>query len=380
MASLRVPPFAFDSALTSTAFDLERLRGDLPRTADAMPVIRELGELYRLVNSIVSARIEGNHTTILDAVEGAARSERSAGAALGEGALEIVKLQEASDYIDRTIGSDTPLTHTLVRELHHLATSDLDREGDTTPGAYRRTRVTISQSRHVPPEPFEIQPLMDELLEFANDDAEPHMQLVRMAVAHHRFVWIHPFSNGNGRVARLFSYAVLRRYAFAPDLECQTINPTTVFGGDRPGYYERLADADSMSDDALVRWCSYVLEGLKRDMESMLILASGGTLATIVAAAADAALRAGQVTAEEAAVLRHTADGTPFKSGDLTRILSANASARSRVIIAMRDKLLIRPESSGGRIYRIRLAPNPVTPFLVGTLDERGFLPEILGD
>lgn len=86
---------------------------------------------------------------------------------------------------------------------------------------------------------------MSDLLDFANAPAEPHMQLVRMAIAHHRFVWIHPFANGNGRVARLFSYAMIRTGGFAPDVEYQTVNPTTVFGADRQQYYDRLSAADS---------------------------------------------------------------------------------------------------------------------------------------
>src|SRR5699024_11145010 len=67
----RVPSFPFDSPLASKAVALERLRGDLPRTIEHLPVLSELADLYGLMSSIVSARIEGNHTTIVDAIEGA---------------------------------------------------------------------------------------------------------------------------------------------------------------------------------------------------------------------------------------------------------------------------------------------------------------------
>jgi Fic family protein len=36
-------------------------------------------------------------------------------------------------------------------------------------------------------------------------------RLVAIAAAHHRLLWIHPFADGNGRVARLLSHALLRR-------------------------------------------------------------------------------------------------------------------------------------------------------------------------
>lgn len=68
---LRVPSFPFESPLAAKAVALERLRGDLPRTTAHLPVFSELAGLYRLMASIVSARIEGNHTTIADAVDGA---------------------------------------------------------------------------------------------------------------------------------------------------------------------------------------------------------------------------------------------------------------------------------------------------------------------
>lgn len=92
--------------------------------------------------------------------------------------------------------------------------------------------MEISGSAHIPPLASTVHSLMSDLLDFANTPAEPHMQLIRMAIAHHRFVWVHPFTNGNGRVARLFSYAMIRTGGFAPDVEYQTVNPTTVFGAD----------------------------------------------------------------------------------------------------------------------------------------------------
>ena len=48
--------------------------------------------------------------------------------------------------------------------------------------------------------------------------------LIKVAIAHHRFVWIHPFGNGNGRVVRLLTYALLIKYGFgANKLELGTV-------------------------------------------------------------------------------------------------------------------------------------------------------------
>src|SRR5699024_12222222 len=61
----------------------------------------------------------------------------------------------------------TPLTHALVRELHRLATHDLVREGDASPGEYRTREVEISGSAHIPPLASTVHSLMSDLLSLA---------------------------------------------------------------------------------------------------------------------------------------------------------------------------------------------------------------------
>lgn len=375
---LRVPSFPFDSPLASKAVALERLRGDLPRTTTHLPVLSELADLYRLMASIVSARIEGNHTTVVDAIEGARLREAQPQLPLDDSIQEILRLEDAAAFIDRQIHPGSPLTHGLIRELHRLATHDLVREGDISPGDYRSREVEISGSAHTPPLASTVHALMSDLLDFANSPSPPHMQLVRMAIAHHRFVWIHPFTTGNGRVARLFSYAMIRTNGFAPDAEYQTVNPTTVFGADRQQYYDRLSAADSLDDDALIAWADFVLDGLLRDLEAMHQLAQGDALRRLIGSSIDRARRAAQLSQREAAALMTVAAGTPFKSRDLTNVLGPDASARSRLINTLLDRNLISRIEAGGRIYRIRLSPNSLTPFIFTELDAMNLLPTII--
>lgn len=377
---IRAPSFPFDSPLAAKAVALERLRGDLPRSTAHLPVLAELADLRRLMSSITSARIEGNHTTVVDAVDAARSREAQPRLPLGDSVEEILHLDEAARFLDDQVSTGSPLSHALVRELHRLTTEGLDREGDATPGSYRRHEVSIQGSEHAPPLASTVHALMTELLDFANAPSPPHLHLVRMAIAHHRFVWIHPFANGNGRVARLFSYAMIRAQGFAPDVEYQTVNPTTVFGADRQRYYDRLAAADSLEDDALVAWTEFVLDGLLGDLEAVHALSRGDALRSLVASAIDRALQADRLGADEAAALTAVASGAPFKSGDLAEQLGTNASGRSRALNSMLDRQLIQRVTPQGRIYRIRLSPNPLTPFLFTELDALGMLPGILRD
>src|SRR5699024_12327371 len=99
---LRVPSFPFASPLASKAVALERLRGDLPRTIEHLPVLSELADLYRLMSSIVSARIEGNHTTPVAAIEGARQREAQPRLPLDDAAQEFLRLEGAAEHIERT--------------------------------------------------------------------------------------------------------------------------------------------------------------------------------------------------------------------------------------------------------------------------------------
>ena len=78
-------------------------------------------------------------------------------------------------------------------------------EGDPTPGIYRYKNVRIAKANFVPPDFNQVDSYMNELFEFINRTDLPKYDLLKTAIAHHRFVWIHPFSNGNGRTVRLFT-------------------------------------------------------------------------------------------------------------------------------------------------------------------------------
>lgn len=98
---------------------------------------------------------------------------------------------------------------------------------------------------------------MQALVEFINHDDHTQFDLIKDAVAHHRFVWIHPFSNGNGRVARLLTYAMMAKQGFVDATGVRVLNPTAVFGSNREEYYDALAQADSLKDQDILAWVEY---------------------------------------------------------------------------------------------------------------------------
>ncbi|GAA3882664.1 Fic family protein [Leifsonia kafniensis] len=316
----------------------------------------------------------------MDAVLGAARSKGSSGGEenANDGVEEILNIQKAIDFIDETVHAG-PITHIYIRELHRLVVSGLRREGDLTPGAYRLGEVAIGGAKHQPPFPSDVLDSMSALIAFANVEVEPHKQLLQSAIVHHRFLWIHPFGNGNGRVSRLLTYAMLVKQGFTATSGYRALNPTAVFGADRAAYYDNLERADALDNDGIVAWCTYVLTGLKTDLLRLTSLTDGDFVVTRLLHPAIERLRdSGRLTASEAAALRVVAQKTVVKAGDLASALPGSPSTRSQAIRKIVDRGLLIPLENSPRSYRLAFAPNDLTVHIVHQLDALGFLPTIL--
>ncbi|MDN4640785.1 Fic family protein [Agreia sp. PsM10] len=379
MNEIKYPQFSFDSDLTRAVIELERERTNLNRGTTPSEVFLQLKDLFQLLTSIMSARIEGNRTSILDAVTGAAGLRDSSRSSMrNDGVEEILNIQRAVDFIEQTAAT-SPINHMFIRELHRIVVSDLSREGDRTPGAYRLGEVSIGRSNHRPPWPADVPDHMSTLIDFIGEEVEPQMQLLQTAIAHHRFLWIHPFGNGNGRTARLLTYAMLVKQGYTSASDYRAVNPTAVFGSDRQGYYDNLEAADSLSDEGIVAWCTYVLSGLNTDLKKLGRLTDQNFVTNELLIPAIERLRsAGGLTSGEAAALGVAARKTIVKAGDLDKALPGSPSTRSQAIRRLTDRNLLRAVAPGARSYQLIFAPNELTVHMVNRLDVSGLLPRIL--
>ena len=376
MEPIRIPNIRFNSELASTIIELERVRARLHQhTRTDPPLYNDLRKLFQNLSNIMSARIEGNRTTVLDALQGVREGQSH-----DEGVQEILNLEKASAYIDEAVTEEFIFTEMFIRKLHALAVSGLNREGDTTPGSYRSTEVRIAQTAHRPPGPESVPADMRELVEFMNESMSPQYHLLQVAIVHHRFVWIHPFGNGNGRVSRLLTYAMLVKLGFTSASGYRALNPTVVFGSDRQAYYEHLSIADSLRDEDIEKWCLYVLHGVASDMKNILDLSSSAfVLNELYGPALEKAYDEALLTGKEVAVLLKIADSREVSAGDVKDLLPGSSAVRSKQLKSLLDRdLLYRPE--GTRKYSARVWGNDLSIHLVRRLDELGMLPSILRD
>ncbi|MEO9276530.1 MAG: Fic family protein [Nitrososphaera sp.] len=78
-------------------------------------------------------------------------------------------------------------------------------------GKIRKYQVAIGGSKFVPPSPVEVYPMMTEFIEWYNKNKNKMHPVELAAVAHLKFVTIHPFGDGNGRVSRLIMIFILNK-------------------------------------------------------------------------------------------------------------------------------------------------------------------------
>lgn len=262
--------------------------------------------------------------------------------------------------------------------MHWHVVKDLKTEGDAQAGAYRSHDVAISASKHTPPPAPDVHSRMSDLLEFANRQFPNHQQLLQIALVHHRFAWIHPFGNGNGRVARLLTYAMLRNTVFSGRGH-SAFNPTSVFGNDRSAYITALKNADDLGAGGSVEWAAFFARGIRDDLERIANLQKHEyVLEQLIGPAVSAMFEDEVVSRQTADVLLLMADRGVVKAGDLMPVIGGSSSDRSRVVRDLLERDLIRRAEDGPRFYQLRISGGPLAMRLVGQLGNIGALPPIL--
>lgn len=366
----------FDSPLLDVLTDLEHLRRLEVRGSTPLPVFMQLKEVFHLLESLASARIEGNHTTLADYVE----AKVAPAPAVTESLQEIDNIEAAMRQVEASVEPGGALSEHLLRGLHATTVQGLRREGDRTPGNYRSGPVRIAQADHLPPDALQVPGYMAELVAFINQPDPPKYDLMKVALAHHRFAWIHPFSNGNGRVVRLLTYAMLIKYGFRVSAAGRLLNPAAVFCADRNRYYALLAEADTGQPPQLEQWCTYVLGGIRDEMEKVGRLADYTHLQNTVLLPAVAHARERQlITAQEEAVLQLTIRAGTVKAGDLEAALPGlNANQRTYQIRKLLEIGMLQPIRPGARQYTLGFTHNMLLRGVVKALTDQGFVPAAL--
>jgi Fic family protein len=367
---------AFDSPLVDVVTELEYLRR-LQLQGDTPPaVFFQIKHIFHMLESLGSARIEGNHTTLADYLE----ATLNGGFEDNDQLREIWNIERAMKYVEDAAQPRAPLSEQFIRELHSLTVQDLQREGDHTPGSYRATPVRIAQSAHMPPDAIQVPGYMQELIGFINRDDAPKYDLIKVALAHHRFSWIHPFSNGNGRVVRLLTYAMLIKYGYNVKHGGRVLNTTAVFCNHRETYYDMLARADQGTEDGLDTWCTYVLRGILAELIKVDRLTNYAYVREKILLPALTMSHTRQlITPGEFHLLSEVVRLGKARSADLAKTMpQLSAAQRTYQIKKLVERKMLQPLSAGARQYSISFTNNYLLRSVIHTLSTEGFIPAAL--
>lgn len=205
---------------------MKQLNSMWPIPADALG---RLHEEMRLVHTYHSNAIEGNTLTLQETKLVLEEGLTIGGKSLREH-IEATNNAKAFDRMEELAKKKCSIDHITIEEIHEIVTRSILEDA----GRYRTRNVRITGAAKSLPDWSKIVKLMDELIEKITESKAHPVETA--SFLHHRFVEIHPFSDGNGRVARLLTnlYLVARDYP-----------PAVLKKEDRGKYYKSLRAADA---------------------------------------------------------------------------------------------------------------------------------------
>jgi Fic family protein len=218
-ASSKMEPLVIGTTLAGLAQDLIREAGEF---ANEVPIglAQPLAELVRAMNCYYSNLLEGHNAPPVEielALNGDYQRDPKKRYLQAEAKAHI----SVQRWIDGGGLSDqSALTAQSLMKIHDRFFSEFPeaqwiedpesgRRACVIPGSYRRHGSSVG--RHEPPSPGAIPRFMQRFEDVYTRITDPESAVLASAAAHHRLLWIHPFADGNGRVVRLMSDAMLSK-------------------------------------------------------------------------------------------------------------------------------------------------------------------------
>src|SRR3989344_491878 len=184
---------------------------------------------------------------------------------------EIINYRRAMEYINQSQNANlkSQIDEELIKKVHAIT---VDRLLDPSLcGIYRKTQVVVknSQTGNVsfrPPPAIEVPYQVEEFLQWLSSDGKEGIHSVLKAgIVHYELVRIHPFLDGNGRVARALSTMVLFKEGY--DIR-RFFSIEEYFDNNASDYYKALQSVENEGGD-LTLWLSYFTNGLAIELSKV---------------------------------------------------------------------------------------------------------------
>ncbi len=162
------------------------------------PLINQLKDYYRIGLTYSSNALEGSTMTISETKVILEDGLTVAGKPLRE-VYEVTGHGEAYEFMFN-IFKTNKITEDNIKKIHKLFYNKIDNE---KAGQYREEEVIITGSKYPVTKPNKIEKEMKELCKWIENEREKYHPIEFATLLHKKFIFIHPFIDGNGRVARL---------------------------------------------------------------------------------------------------------------------------------------------------------------------------------
>lgn len=183
---------------------------------------------------------------------------------------EVLNYRKVMDYIgELSLKEGLVIDEALILKLHKLTTEKI--LPDEKVGIFRKTQVVVKNSltgdiTFRPPPSTEVPFQMEALLDFINNREKQDIHpVLRAGIVHYEFVRIHPFVDGNGRVARALSTLILFLEGY--DIR-RFFSLEEYFDSDALDYYEALKSVEKYDWDETV-WLEYFTKGLSIELNKI---------------------------------------------------------------------------------------------------------------
>ena len=256
--------------VSSVLNEIDRLKGELDELRPLpQEVVARVEQKLRIEANYHSNAVEGNALTLGETRSLILHGLTARGKPIRDH-LDIQGHDQAVKAIERAVKDEEPLTEVFIRNLHRVLLKEPYENAAVTPDGRRSTRlitpgdykttpnnvVTLTgEIYHFTP-PEQVKPAMSDLLDwYRAREASGEHPVITAATFHYRFVRIHPFDDGNGRMARLLMNLILIRHGYTVAI---------VQSDRRERYLQELERADRTEDlaqfiDYIASCCRYAL-------------------------------------------------------------------------------------------------------------------------
>jgi Fic family protein len=179
---------------------------------------------------------------------------------------EVINYRKVMDYIGSLKAKETTIDEDVIKHLHLLTVDKILSTEQC--GVFRKTQVVVKNSQtgeisFRPPMAVAIPFQLKNLLEFIESSKEEDVHpVLKSGIVHYELVRIHPFLDGNGRVARAVATLIL--YQDGYDIR-KFFSLEEYFDKNALDYYEALQSVEK-NEGNLIKWLEYFTLGLSIEL------------------------------------------------------------------------------------------------------------------